>query len=333
MISALNHGFDPQLPGDQTHTTLLLATPTAYQYKRDTLTIYGNVVKATHGETRNEILGSGDGAQRLQSFTLKQPPLTFVAAPTAAGAESTLHVYVDNVEWHEADSLAGLGPRDHRFVTATDDASNTRLTFGNGVEGARLPTGVQNVKAIYRNGIGTGGNVKAEQVSLLQTRPLGVTAVINPLRASGGADKEPRDLARENVPLSVMPLDRLVSVADYADFARNFAGIAKAIARRASDGRRQLLHLTIAGADDIPIDPSSDLYRNLLAAFRKLGDRDVPVQVDQRELTALVLSAGVKLLPDYLWEPVVSAIRARLLDAFGFGKRSVSPPCAVRSST
>jgi predicted phage baseplate assembly protein len=326
MVSALTQGFDPDRPNDQIHTTLILATPTAYQYKRDTLTIYGNVVKATHGETRNEILGSGDGAQELQSFTLKQPPLTFVAAPTAAGAESTLHVFVDNVEWHEVDSLAGLGPRDHRFVTATDDASTTQVTFGNGIQGARLPTGVQNVNAIYRSGIGVGGNVKARQVSQLQTRPLGVTAVINPLRASGGADKESRDLARDNVPLSVIPLDRLVSLSDYADFTRSFAGIAKAIARRASDGRRQLIHLTIAGADDAPIDRSSDLYRNLLAAFRKLGDRDVPVQVDLRELTALVLSAGVKLLPDFVWEPVAIALRARLLDAFGFGKRALGQP-------
>lgn len=219
MISALHQGFDPALPGDQTHTTLILATPTAYQYKRTTLTIHGNVVKATHGETRNEILGSGDGAQALQSFTLKQPPLTFVAAPTAAGAESTLRVHVDNAAWHEVDSLAELGPRDKRFVTATDDAGNTQLTFGNGEQGARLPTGVQNVTAKYRSGIGASGNVSAQQVSLLQTRPLGVMSVINPLRASGGADKEPRDLARENVPLSVMPLDRLVSLADYADFA------------------------------------------------------------------------------------------------------------------
>ncbi|HWU85744.1 MAG TPA: putative baseplate assembly protein [Kofleriaceae bacterium] len=335
MVSGLHHGFDPDLPGDQTHTTLILATPLAYRYKRETLTIHGNVAKATHGETRNEILGSGDGARPLQSFTLKQPPLTFVPAPTAAGAESTLRVYVDNVEWKEADSLAGLGPRDRRFITATDDAGTTQLTFGNGVAGARLPTGVQNVKAAYRSGIGTGGNVKAEQVSLLQTRPLGVTGVINPLRASGGADKESRDLARDNVPLSVMPLDRLVSVVDYADFARGFAGIAEATARRTSDGRRQLLHLTIAGVDDAPIDPTSDLYRNLLAAFRKLGDPDLPVQVDLRELTTLVLSAGVKLLPDYLWEPVATAIRTRLLDAFGFGKRALGQPalrCEVSSA-
>src|SRR5207237_2203779 len=60
MISDLRQDFDATLPGDTTHTTMLLATSTAYTYKRDTLTIYGNVVKATHGATQKETLGSGD---------------------------------------------------------------------------------------------------------------------------------------------------------------------------------------------------------------------------------------------------------------------------------
>ena len=117
MISGLQQDFDSTLPGDKTRTTLILATPPAYSYKRGTLTIYGNVVKATHGETRNETLGSGDGSQALQSFALKQPPLTFVPAPTPAGVDSTLKVCVNNVEWHEADTLAGLGPKDRKFIT------------------------------------------------------------------------------------------------------------------------------------------------------------------------------------------------------------------------
>ncbi len=93
MISSLRQDFDSTLPGDKTHTTLVLATPTAYSYKRDTVTIYGNVVKATHGETRNETLGSGDGSQSLQSFTLKQQPLTFVSAPNPRGVDSTLESF------------------------------------------------------------------------------------------------------------------------------------------------------------------------------------------------------------------------------------------------
>jgi predicted phage baseplate assembly protein len=323
MISGLSHGVDPDLPGDTIHTTLVLATPLAYQYKRDTLKIYGNVVKATHGGTRRETLGAGDGSQALQSFTLKQPPLTFVAAPTAAGAESTLQVYVDEVEWHESDSLAGLGPTSRGFVTLTDDDANTTLVFGDGQHGARLPTGLENVRAVYRSGIGAGGNVDAGQISMLQSRPLGVNAVINPLRASGGADKESRDLARENAPLAVMPLDRLVSVQDYEDFTRRFAGIAKALARRTTDGRHELVYLTIAGAADVPIDPSSDLYLNLLRALREQGDPDLPLRVDLRERKALVLSARIRLLPDYVWDTVVSAVRASLLDLFGFDRRAL----------
>jgi predicted phage baseplate assembly protein len=323
MISGLKQDVDTSVPGDRIRTMLELATPLAYKYRRDTLVIHGNVVKATHGATNRELLGSGDGAASWQSFILKQPPLTFVAAPTAAGAESTLHVYVNDVEWHEIDSLAGAGRKDRSFVTAVDDAGNTSITFGNGESGARLPSGTQNVTAVYRTGIGAGGNVKAGQISLLQTRPLGVKEVINPLRASGGAGRESRDLARENAPLSVMALDRLVSIQDYADFTRRFAGIAKASALRTSDGQRQLLYLTIAGADDIPIDPASDLYRNLLTALFALGDEDLPIRVDMRELQVLVLSARIKLLADYRWEPVAGAVRAKLLDSFGFGKRAL----------
>lgn len=326
MISGVRHGYDKSRPGDKIHTTLLLATPTAYSYKRDTLTIYGNVVKATQGETRKEVLGSGDGSQAFQGFALKQPPLTFVAAPTPSGVDSTLEVRVNDVEWHEAETLAGLGPKDRRFVTKTDDEAKITVIFGNGQQGARLPTGMENVKAVYRNGIGKAGNVRAEQISLLLTRPLGVKSVINPLRASGGADKESRDQARQNAPLAVMALDRLVSVRDYADFARTFAGIAKADARRLSDGRRELVHLTIAGVDDVPIDAASDLYINLRAALRKFGDPMLPVQVDLRELKALVLSANIRLDADYRWETVAPAIRAALLDAFSFEKRALGQP-------
>lgn len=335
MISGLRHDYDPSLPGDKTHTTLLLATKTAFSYKRETLTIFGNVLKATHGETRPETLGSGDGSQPFQSFTLKQPPLTFVPAPTPEGVASTLHVYVNDLEWHETETLAGLGPKDRLFATKTNDAGLTTIIFGNGKEGARLPSGVENVKAVYRNGIGQAGNVRAEQISLLNTKPLGVKSVLNPLRASGGADKEDRDQARENAPLTVTALDRLVGLQDYTDFTRTFAGIAKADARRLTNGRQQLGHVTIAGADDIPIDPTSDLYRNLLAALRKYGDEALPVTVEMRELIALVLSAKVRLAPDYLWEPVAAMVRAALLESFGFHRRALGQPallCEIMSA-
>ncbi len=306
------------LAGDTVHSFITFAKPLAYTYKRATVRVHGNVVKATNGETRAETLGAGDAAKALQQFTLKQPPITYVSAPTVSGVDSTLEVRVNDVKWYEVDSLVSLEPNDTKFITRSDDDAKTMVVFGNGEHGARLPTGQENVKATYRNGIGKPGNVKAGQVNLLNTRPLGVKEVVNPIRASGGADMDSRDQARKNAPLAVMALDRLVSTQDYADFARTFGGIGKASATRLSDRRRQIVCVTIAGVDDIPIETTSDLYRNLDAAAHRFGDPHVPIRLQVRERLALVVSANVRIHPDYLWDAVEPKVRAAMLDTFGF---------------
>ena len=82
MIGTVKQDSDPNLTGDKLHSYLGLSVPLNYTYKRSSVTVYGNVVAATHGETRDEVLGSGVGARAMQEFTLKQSPLTFVSAPT-----------------------------------------------------------------------------------------------------------------------------------------------------------------------------------------------------------------------------------------------------------
>jgi len=323
MLAAVEQGFDSDLPGDKVHTTLVLANELAYCYGRETVTIYGNVGLATHGETRTEVLGSSDGSKALQQFSLRQSPLTHVAAATPTGTESTLEIRVDDIRWHEAGNLAELTPTDRGFVTQTSDQDEVTVVFGDGEHGARLPTGVENIRAVYRTGIGKAGNVAAEQISQLATRPLGLKGVTNPQPATGGADRDGRDHARRNVPVAVMALDRLVSVRDYEDFARAFAGLAKASAVRFSDGRRQLVHLTIAGIDDIPISEDSELYRYLVQALHRFGDPQQPLSVKVRELIMLVISAGVRVLADYPWESVEPKVRAALLDTLGFERREL----------
>lgn len=316
-------GTEIEHPGDSPHTTIHFAEELAYTYKRDTIKIFGNVAKATHGETVNEILGSGDSSKSFQQFNLSRKPLTFLAASTPRGVKSTLEVRVNDVLWHEKETLAGLELNDRNYITQTDNDDITSPIFGDGKQGARLPTGVENVKAKYRIGIGKVGNVKAEQISLLATQPLGVKSVINPLRASGGGNRESQDQARRNTPLAVKALDRLVSVQDYADFARTYAGIAKASAARLSDGRRQVVHITIAGTDDIPIDENSDLYQNLLQAFHRNGDPYQPIEVKIRELKLVVIIAKVQVGADYIWESVEPEIRSSLLEKFGFECREL----------
>ncbi len=316
-------------PGDQPHTTITLANDLAHSYKRASVTIYANVVRATHGETRSEVLGSGNASQAFQTFALRQSPLTYTSAANIAGIDSTLHVRVNDVLWHEADNLAAQTAQDRSYITQTNDQQITSIMFGDGLNGARLPTGSENVRVVYRTGIGKAGNVAANQISLLATRPLGVKSVINPLPATGGADREDRDQARQSAPLAVLALDRLVSVQDYADFARRFAGIGKASASRVSDGHRQLVQLTIAGVDDTPLDENADVYHSLERALRLAGDPYQPFKIVLRDVVFLLLSANVVIHPDYVWTKVEPQIRAALLDAFSFAHRDFGQPAML----
>ena len=312
------------LPGDRIHTFLQLASPLANCYVRDTVKVYGNVAEATHGFTQAEPLGSGDPSKVLQTFDLKTKPLTYVPAPTTSGVRSTLQVYVNDVRWHEAEDLLDLTPRDHGYVTSADHTEQTRVTFGDGNDGARLPAGVENVRAVYRSGIGKGGNVRAGQLSLLVTHTDGLRSVTNPLRASGGADPDGIETTRVRAPLSVTALDRLVSTGDYADFALTFAGIAKASATLLPARGGRFVHVTVAGVDDAPIDPESELAVDLLEALRRFGDPSLPVQVAERELLALVVSARIRLDADHDWDSMTQTLGAALVGRFGFDQRGLA---------
>ena len=314
------------LPGDTIHTTLHFATPLAYTYKRDSVVINGNVVAATQGETQNQVLGSGSGGTAMQQFTLAKSPLTYVPAVTPTGEESTLQVFINNIPWQEVDSLDTALATDRVYTTQADNQDKVTITFGNGVHGARLPTGNENVKAIYRTGIGTSGNVDIGKISQLVSKPLGVKGVNNPVTATGGADRESRDQARANVPLAATALGRIVSIQDYADFARTFAGIGKASAAYLSDGMQQVAHLTIAGQDDIPIDSTSALYESLLQSLHTFGDPGIPLVLALADVKLLIISTRVSIQPDYLFEDVSAALRSALLAAFSFEKRNLGQP-------
>ncbi|MFZ4987300.1 MAG: putative baseplate assembly protein, partial [Blastocatellia bacterium] len=310
-------------PGSKVRAKLTFANTLKQMYKRDTVRIYGNVVRATQGETVIEVLGSGDATKVFQRFSVKRPPITFLPAATPSGSQTTLQVRVNDLLWNEAVDPTSLGSADQGFVTRRDDDGKTSVLFGNGKNGLRLPTGIENVTAQYRTGLSKSGNVKAGQISLLAAKPTGVKEVINPLAASGGANPDGRDLIRTNAPLAVLALDRLVSVNDYEAFCRMFAGIGKAQATRISNRSRQVVFITIAGIDDILIDINSDLYRSLVSALHRYGDPYQPLQVAIRDLIQLVISAKIRIDPRYLWQKVEQRIRRTLLDVFSFERRQL----------
>lgn len=310
-------------------TTLTFSEGLAYNYKRDTVTVNANVVRATHGETvAGEALGSGDGAAPHQRFKLKQPPLTYVSAATATGSESTLSVRVNGVEWQEALSLYGLNGKARNYIVRINDDSDAFVTFGDGKSGARLPTGQENIVATYRSGIGSVGEVDASTLTLMKKRPFGVRSVTNPIAASGADDPERLDDARTNAPLTVLTLDRIVSLQDFEDFARAFAGIGKAKAVALWRGETELVHITIADANGDQIADTADLFGNLRDAINAARDPLRAVVLGSFQPRFFELEARVLIDQAYLWEDVKVAIEDALVAAFGFTARSFGQPAS-----
>ena len=274
-------------------TVLTFESGLQYAYQRATVSINANVARATHGETIKETLGSGNAAQINQRFTLKRPPLTYVSASTPSGNQSTLSVRVGELLWSESPSLYPLDDHDQSYIVRLDDDSKATVIFGDGDKGARLPTGTQNITATYRTGIGLSGEVAANSLTMLQSRPLGIRGVTNPLAASGAADPANFADARTNAPLTVLTLDRIVSLPDYENFTRAFNGIGKAQAVALWNDEHYLIHITIAGANGKPVDVNSDLYRNLIKAIDAARDPAQQVRVDNFKLLTFNLDATV----------------------------------------
>jgi predicted phage baseplate assembly protein len=308
-------------------TTLVFQQALANSYVRTTVTINANVAAATHGETVQETLGGGDGSQRHQRFALAQQPLTYVSSDDPSGGTSTLQVRANGVLWQEAPNFYGRGPGDRVYVTNTSEAGKTTVEFGDGLAGARPPTGATNIVATYRKGMGAGGNVDASQLSLLLTRPAGVRSVTNPLPAGGGTDPEPGDSIRRNAAVTIMTMDRIVSLQDYQDFASAFAGVAKALASPwIFSGHARGVFLTVAGPGGADLPPDGSTYANLLAAIGKAGGSHVPVRMQSYRKAFFRLSGTVTVAADAQVDVVVAAVEAALRASFSFDARSFGQP-------
>ena len=309
------------------HTQLLLDNDLTHAYLPSTVRINANLAPASAGDSKQmriqpEPLGSGDGSRSLQRFALRQGPLTYITAATPSGTASTLEIRVDGLLWQEAPRFTAPGPTERAYTVKLDENGSATVQFGDGVHGTRLPTGSGNVEARYRVGLGTAGNVKAEQISMLLTRPPGLKAVTNPVAASGGTNAEAGDDARRNAPLRVRTLDRIVSLRDFEDFAAAFTGIGKAQAVWLWDGEQRLVHLTVAGTDGAPLDPNAALYRNLLAAIDGARPPHQPLRVSPCLDLRFGLTAGLWIAPEYEAEKVLAAAGQALAAAFGFAARA-----------
>lgn len=311
------------------YTRLKFEHGTEVPYKRTSIRVNANVAMATHGEAVSEVLGSGDATAPNQAFALAKTPLTFVAADNERGLSSTLVMRVNGIEWAEVESLYEATSEDEVYLTRIDDDSKTRVVFGDGVHGKRLPTGTNNIVAEYRAGMGTEGEVAEETLIQLKTRPLGIRSVFNASAASGSAPASTLDEVRTLAPDSVRTLGRVVSFSDYQNFAFSFAGIGKAHAILLWQGNQQVIHVTVAPTTDSEFDADAPTLQKLRNAIESLRDPGLPLEIDPHQPRFFTLSAKVACDPRYILEDVELVVRDMLETHFSYAARDIAQPVSA----
>jgi predicted phage baseplate assembly protein len=181
----------------------------------------------------DELLGSSDGTPD-QSFGVSAPPATHAEvwvdelAVLSAGSRRDLAesrpegveavVAPDEelrrfwVRWERVPDFLGSGPDERHF---TLDGTTGRVAFGDGVRGWIPPRGRDNVRASYRTGGGSVGNVPAGALTALKSSIPLVDAVTNPEPGEGGADGESVAAAVTRASRQLRDRDRAVTDADF----------------------------------------------------------------------------------------------------------------------
>jgi baseplate J-like protein len=305
---------------------LTITPPLPASLQRESVVVHANVANATHGETAAQILGAGDASRSFQRFELRRLPLTYLSASNETGADSELSVRIGDLEWTEKSTLFGATSTERAYTLSLDEQGRSWVTFGDGVHGARLPSGVNNVRAKYRQGLGDDGNVASDTLTQLLTRPLGLKSVSNPMPARGGTDPEPAEQARRTMPLGTRTLGRAVSLLDYEDFALAFTGIAKAQAQVLQLPAGPTVAVTVAGPRGESLTSSDSVWQNLRDALRAGGDPHVPVQLLSYQPIEFHLGLKVKRDPAYELRPLLATVEAALRAHYAFDARALGQP-------
>jgi hypothetical protein len=270
-----------------------------------------NPFPVSRGKTvLNEVLGSGDATAINQEFVLQNSPLTYLQSPASISGvfyKSTLRVRVDGLEWQEMSSFFGQPPDAQIFVTREDTEQKTHVEFGDGVNGARLTSGVNNVMANYRFGSGAEAPSAGTLTVIAQPLP-GLKEVRNPVAVGGGADPDPPTQIRRYAPLSVLTFGRAVSRDDYEAIAAQAPGVTRARAYFIFDVPSQRSQVQIyVSQDQAAVDSAN-------TALQGATDPNRPFAVTLATPVPVKISLGIIADPRRKAADVLSAVETALVD-------------------
>ncbi len=286
---------------------------TAFPNENPFVTVYGNLVAATQGKTEREAaLGNGDSRQSFQTFKLPKAPLTYRLAPGETPPQGPeLQIYVNDRLWKPVPTFFNHGPDEEIYLVREDAKGDSWVQFGDGQTGKRLPSGLKNVVARYRTGVGAhgllqeGATVQAG-ARLDRLEKIQLSGVVG-----GGDSSETGEHAREAAPGKVQSLDRLVSLQDFESETLAIPGVAKVAARWDLVERVPTVVLTVLM--ETGREQELEEVRETLARYNRCrGPQRFPIQVDPGARKNVQLAAEIALDPTLRQEEVFKAIKGAL---------------------
>ncbi|NYF19444.1 hypothetical protein HDC36_000881 [Xanthomonas sp. JAI131] len=256
--------------------------------------VFGNVVAASQGKTVElAAIGSGDARVAFHSVPLPKSPLTYRFEPTHQPAQvPALEIFVDGTRWRQVDTLFDAAPGDRVYIVREDAEGQSVVQFGDGITGARAPSGRDNIQARYRTGIAAHGALKPDTQPQATGKLTGLDKVFLPGPVDTGAPAESADNARRAAPVRLQSLGRLVSLADHEAEALMLPNVVKAGARwDAPDGVPAVV-LTVLTASGNDADLAA--VREALAGYQRCrGAGRHPLRVLRGERRYVYLHAQV----------------------------------------
>ncbi|TCO70107.1 hypothetical protein [Rhodovulum euryhalinum] len=277
------------------------------------VTAHGNIVTATQGESQAEaVIGSGDARLAFQTFAIPKSPLTFLpdSARTPPYAPE-LEVRVDGRLWTRVATFFGQAADAEVYVVRSDGEGGHVVQFGDGLSGARLTSGRNNVTAAWRVGAGAAGDLADGEEPKAKDRLKPLSGVLMPGPVTGGAAAEGPETARAAAPGRMQSLGRLVGLADYEAEALMVPGVIKAGAVFAAEAERPSISLTVLTEDESP-ESVAAAAAALRHADRCRGPARHPLQVVPGRRRWVHLSLLLGYDPTYRSADLDAAVRTAL---------------------
>jgi hypothetical protein len=179
----------------------------------------GDVLSLAHVDINAvDVLGVGIARDLMVGSGTGQPDQTISLPHTDIDPDS-LELEVSDQQqfmlWEQVSHFAGSGPQDRVYML---DAAAGAVQFGDGIRGRR-PEAQARIRArFYRYGGGGKGNLPADSIKQLTTRP-GKLEVRQPVATAGGVDRETVQQAERRIPAYLQHRERAVTTDDFTQLA------------------------------------------------------------------------------------------------------------------